>query len=132
MPRFFLAPEKCNEAEIFLTGSEAHHAIRVLRLQRNDKLFVLDGAGSELHCTIEAYDRDKVQLSVLEKRFVPPLPYQITLLQALPKGKLFEAIVQKATELGTFRVVPLLSERVVSSGITQREKQRKAEKWRTV
>jgi len=44
----------------------------------------------------------------------PPAPGQITLLQALPKGKLFESIVQKTTELGVARVVPILSERVVA------------------
>ena len=53
------------------------------------------------------------------------------LLQALPKGKLLEAIIQKATELGVFRIVPLLSERVVAK-LDSREAQHKAEKWRAV
>src|SRR5262245_27059293 len=94
-----------------LTGSEAHHAVRVLRIRKKEQVTVLDGAGSEMQCLVEGYDRDKVQLSVIEKKFVVPLPYQITLLQALPKGKIFDSIIQKATELGTFRIVPLLTER---------------------
>src|SRR5213078_1517496 len=60
------------------------------------------------------YDRDKVKLAVTQKISAPPLPCQITLLQAVPKGKIIESIIQKATELGASRIVPLLSERVVS------------------
>jgi 16S rRNA (uracil1498-N3)-methyltransferase len=45
---------------------------------------------------------------------IPRLPYQITLLQAVPKGKIIEAIIQKAVELGVHRVVPLLTERVTT------------------
>jgi len=132
MPRFYLPPEQCKEPVLFLTGSEAHHAVRVMRIRKKDPVTVLDGAGWEMHCIVEGYDRDKVQLSISEKRFVPPLPYKITLLQCLPKGKILESIIQKATELGAFRIVPLISERVVSSVVTQQEKLLKAAKWRTV
>jgi 16S rRNA (uracil1498-N3)-methyltransferase len=132
MPRFFLPPEQCKEPVLFLTGSEANHAVRVLRIRRNDRVIVLDGAGSELQCVVEGYDRDKVQLSVAKKRFIPPLPYQITLLQAVPKGKILESIIQKATELGVYRIVPMLSERVVASINNQKEKLQKTAKWSTI
>ena len=132
MPRFHLPPSECKAPTLFLTGSEAHHAVRVLRVRQNDSVTVLDGAGSELHCAVVGYDRDKVQLKVIEKLQIPPLPWNITLLQALPKGKIFESIIQKATELGVFRIIPVLSERVVSSITTQRERSAKAEKWRTI
>jgi 16S rRNA (uracil1498-N3)-methyltransferase len=132
MPRFYLPPEKSKEATLFLTGSEAHHATRVLRVRRGDSITVLDGAGAELLCTVEGHDRDKVQLRVSEKRFLPPAHYQITLLQAVPKGKILDSIIQKATELGAFRIVPLLTERVILSSLTPREKLRKVEKWRMV
>jgi len=132
MARFYLPPDKCKEATLFLTGSEAHHAIRVLRLRRGDQVTVLDGAGGEFLCAVEGHDRDKVQLAVIEKRFVPSLSYQITLLQALPKGKIIESLIQKATELGVFRIVPILSERVVSARLTQKDKLQKTQKWRIV
>lgn len=132
MPRFYLPPEKSSEPTVFLTGSEAHHAMRVLRVRRNDRVGVIDGAGSELECLVTGYDRDKVQLSVVKRTLVPPLPWEITLLQALPKGKIFETIIQKATELGVFRIIPIISERAVSSVNSPRDKLAKTEKWRTV
>ncbi len=133
MHRFYLPPGECAKEELFLRGREAHHALRVLRLRRGDRVAVLDGAGGEFRCDVEEYDRDKVKLAIVEKLFVPPLPYQITLFQALPKGKIIESIIQKATELGVYRIVPLLSERVLASGhMDAKAALNKADKWRTV
>jgi len=78
---------------------------------------------------VDGSDRDKVRLQVIERRFIPPLPWQVTLLQAVPKGKLFESIIQKATELGACRIVPLVAERVV---MRLGEKPEKAGKWQSV
>jgi 16S rRNA (uracil1498-N3)-methyltransferase len=126
MANFFLTADQCAEPTLFLMGREAHHAQHVLRIRRGDRVKVLDGAGHEYGCEVDALDRDKVRLRVLEKNFVPSLPWQITLLQALPKGKLIESIIQKATELGVWRIVPLQSERVVTRG------NEKLEKWQSV
>jgi len=132
MPRFYLPPDQCADPALFLTGREAHHAIRVMRLRRGDSITVLDGAGTEFRCKIEEYDRDKVKLAVTEKISAPPLPCQITLLQALPKGKIIESIIQKATELGVFRIVPLLSEHVVVTQLDAKALRQRTDKWRLV
>ena len=113
MPRFYLPPNECNDSTLFLAGREAHHALHVLRVQPRQQVTVLDGVGHEFICELKGSDRDKIKLAAIEKRTIPRPPYEITLLQALPRGKLFDSIVQKATELGVFRIVPLLSERVV-------------------
>jgi 16S rRNA (uracil1498-N3)-methyltransferase len=81
---------------------------------------------------VEAFDRDKVKLGVREAISAPAQRWQITLLQALPKGKIIESIIQKAAELGAFRIVPLLSERVVAASIGKKEAQAKTEKWRLI
>jgi 16S rRNA (uracil1498-N3)-methyltransferase len=113
MHRFFLSPDQCRQDALLLTDREAHHALHVLRLRRADRVTVLDGAGHEFLCETVECGRDNVRLAVLEKHSLPALPCQITLLQAVPKGKLIEAIIQKATELGAARIVPLLTERTV-------------------
>jgi len=132
MPRFYLAPDQCADAALFLAGREAHHAIHVLRLRPGDEVTVLNGAGAEFRCEVQEYDRDKVKLAVTEKITVPPLACQITLLEALPKGKIIESIIQKATELGVFRIVPLLSERVVAAQLESKALRNKTDKWRLV
>src|SRR5690242_3948433 len=110
---FYLPPENCKGDELFLTGSEAHHAVNVLRIRRGQSITVLDGVGHEFLCDVQQSERDTIRLCVRERKTAAPLPCRVTLLQAVPKGKLFEAIIQKATELGAARIVPLLSERVV-------------------
>jgi 16S rRNA (uracil1498-N3)-methyltransferase len=131
MHRFFLSPEHCQGASLCLTGDEAHHARHVVRVRPGERVAVVDGAGHEFVCEVQGYDHDQARLTVVEKHFQPALPSQVTLLQAVPKGKLMEAIIQKATELGAFRIVPLLSERVVAR-LDDQEGARKAEKWRLV
>jgi 16S rRNA (uracil1498-N3)-methyltransferase len=131
MHRFFISPEQCRGDLLILTGGEAHHALKVLRIERGDKLIVLNGAGGEFLCEVVNGKRDQVSLAVLETRSLPPLPYRITLVQALPKGKLFEAIVQKATELGVFEIVPLLTERVVAH-LEGKDPVHKLQKWQAI
>ncbi len=114
MHRFYAAPQEGQGDHLTLRGSEAHHALHVLRLQRGAQVIVLDGCGRERLCEVTLATRESISLRTLEERNLSPLPCEITLVQALPKGKLFESIVQKATELGVFRIVPLLTERVIT------------------
>jgi 16S rRNA (uracil1498-N3)-methyltransferase len=90
---------------------------------------VLNGAGSELTCLVKTATRKKVELEVQSTVNDPPPAWQITLAQAIPKGKLLEAIIQKATELGVARIVPLLTQRVTTH-LEGDSIDHKAEKWR--
>lgn len=131
MHRFYLAPEQCEGSNLLLTGAEAHHAQHVVRVRCGECVGVVDGAGHEFLCEVQEYDGDKARLTVVKKYSRPAPPSQVTLVQAVPKGKLMEAIIQKATELGAFRIVPLLSERVVAQ-LDGRDAAHKAAKWRLV
>jgi 16S rRNA (uracil1498-N3)-methyltransferase len=131
MHRFFLPPEECKSELLKLTDREAHHALDVLRIREKESVSVLDGAGNEFICEAQAAGRREVELRVLEKKVYPARSFRITLLQALPKGKVIESIIQKATELGMFRLVPLLSQRVVSH-LDDGDADRKVEKWKQV
>jgi 16S rRNA (uracil1498-N3)-methyltransferase len=131
MHRFYLPPEHCRDSTLELTGTEAKHALRALRIQTGERVSVLDGAGQELICEVQAATRHTVNLAVLHKNASPPLPCQITLLQAIPKAKAMDYIVQKATELGAGRVVPILSERTVVH-LDGEDAGNKAEKWQQI
>jgi 16S rRNA (uracil1498-N3)-methyltransferase len=129
MHRFYIPPEQCRGPVLTLTGREAHHALQVLRVRPGERVVVLDGAGQELLCETEKPSGEELRLKVAQRNSIPALPYQITLLQAIPKGKIIENIIQKATELGVFRIVPLLSDRVVVQ-LDDENAAAKAEKWR--
>jgi 16S rRNA (uracil1498-N3)-methyltransferase len=131
MHRFHLPPERCAGAALRLDGREAHHAVNVLRLKHGELVTVLDGIGNVFLCTVEDFGRGVVKLSVSLKNFAPAPSCSITLLQAVPKGKIIESIIQKAVELGVQRVVPILSERVVTQ-LDDDAAENKRDQWQQV
>src|SRR5471032_1568027 len=131
MHRFYLPSKNCAGNSLRLDARESHHALKVLRVKYGELVAVLDGAGNEFLCTVENCSRDAVTLSVSLKNFMPPAPCQITLLVAVPKGKIIEGIIQKSVELGAHRIVPILSERVVTQ-LDGESGEHKREKWEQV
>lgn len=131
MHRFHLPPEQCRGRTLTLTGGEAHHAARVLRVQTGEHVTVLDGAGGEFLCEVASVDKHTVQLGGLETKRHPAPPFELTLLQAIPKGKIIESIIEKAAELGAYRIVPLLTERVATR-LDEAAAADKAAKWQEV
>lgn len=125
MHRLFLTGAQKGLPELEIVEREAHHALHVLRVRRGETVMVLDGQGGESVCEVLQPGRHSLTLRVKETHKRERAPYQITLIQALPKGKAFETILQKATELGAYRIVPLITERVVT-------KAEKLEKWQWV
>lgn len=130
MHRFHILPGTANGAEATLSPEESHHAFRVLRLAPGDAVTLLDGAGVEARGTIIAADKRAVRVAVRERTVHPSLPCAVTLLQALPKGRLMDTIVEKATELGATRIVPLLTEHTISRP-DEDHAASKLEKWQT-
>lgn len=131
MHRFFVEPDFSQKTTFTLPEKESHHAANVLRLTVNEVVTVLNGRGEELRCAVTGVSKKAVSLQVMERKQHPPRPFQVTLLQAVPKAKLIEAILQKATELGVARVVPLLSERVITQ-LDEEDMTDKQEKWQHV
>jgi 16S rRNA (uracil1498-N3)-methyltransferase len=128
--RAFCIPPAAEPAELKLSDTESHHLVAVNRAQAGDTVTVFDGRGTEWICTLADADKRAARLQVRFAQKVKPLPYAITLGQALPKGGFMDAIVRKATELGVKRIVPLESERTQVHFDGERS-ERKIEKWQT-
>src|ERR1700730_13057245 len=109
-PPVAFAPDK---KSVTLGAEETRHARDVLRLQSGDEIFVFDGTGREFHCTVQTINRDSTELSVIAE--VEPTRTEsslnLTLAIALLKGEKFDLVIQKTTELGVKRIVPLDTER---------------------
>jgi 16S rRNA (uracil1498-N3)-methyltransferase len=131
MHRFYLPPENCKGSSLLLEDREAHHALHVLRLRKGERVDVLDGAGHVFHTEAANVSKRSIELLFKRREFKPPLPFQVTLIQAIPKGRTFENIIQKATELGAARIIPLLTERVVVH-LGDESGETKLAKWRQV
>jgi len=128
MHRFYLPPNECEGKHIALKDREAHHALHVLRIREGEEVTVLDGVGGEYRCVVGTRLKKMVDLEVVQGIVHPRRAYDITLLQALPKGKLFDSIIQKATELGVNRIQPMITERVVMQ-LDKDDAAQKRDKW---
>jgi 16S rRNA (uracil1498-N3)-methyltransferase len=109
--RVYCTPATREPATITLSEEESHHLVAVNRARPGDTVVAFDGRGSEWVCELVADHRRAAGLKVRFLQRARPLPYAITLGQALPKGPSMDAIVRKATELGAAAIVPLESER---------------------
>lgn len=111
--RFFAPPGAFdfNSRSVRLAPDEARHLRDVLRLQPGDEVFVFDGAGKEFHCRVDHSERNTAQLTIIDETEPAKAesPLQITLGVALLKGEKFDLVVQKVTELGVTRIVPLIT-----------------------
>src|ERR1700722_2078348 len=115
-----------------LPPDTASHLAKVLRARLGDELILFNGDGREFNGAIDAVRGSRVSASVGDSRQVDrESPLAITLVQCVPRGDRMDFIVQKATELGVSRIVPVLSQRsVVRLDAGQAES--KAAHWRAV
>lgn len=111
--RFYAPPDAFGSdlKSLTLPVEEARHLRDVLRLRPGDRVHVFDGAGKEFECSIEESRKDTARLQVLAEVAAarPESPLQLTLAVALLKSDKFDLVVQKATELGVARVVPVVT-----------------------
>ena len=128
--RAFCAPATAEPSELTLTPDESHHLVAVNRARVGDTVVAFDGRGNEWICDLIGVRKNAALLKVRFKQRINPLPYEITLGQALPKGQSMDAIVRKATEIGAVRIMPLESERT-QVHLDGDRSDRKIEKWRT-
>ncbi len=97
-----------------LAGAEARHLGSVLRLQRGDKVELFDGAGSLASATVSAVEKNKVTLDIEHVgRSEPPKSCRIIIAVSVPKGRRFDWLIEKCTELGVDRICPVIFERTV-------------------
>lgn len=113
MPRFFV--ESLAGDPIVIEGGDARHIALSLRMKQGEELILCDGKGTEAVCAVASLCPESVVLDVKERRASETEPKtRVTLYQALPKADKMEYIVQKAVELGVYRIVPVLTSRCIS------------------
>lgn len=115
MPRFFVRQDAICDGVICLTGEDAHHIARSLRMAVGDELTVCDMQGNEYDCRIDSFVDDRRVFVNIEGVRAPQNepPCRIRLFQALPKGDKLETVIQKAVECGVSEIIPFESERCV-------------------
>ncbi len=129
--RFYIPASNWNLENLVLAGDEAHHCADVMRCGTGERIVVFNGEGAESEAEIIGVGKGEIRLKSLMASKSERPPAALTLGQAIPKGKNMDLIVQKATELGASRIVPLLSERTVVQ-LDRKDLEKKQQKWQRV
>jgi 16S rRNA (uracil1498-N3)-methyltransferase len=110
----------------------ASHIAKVLRARVGDEILLFNGDGREFTGAVETVRGSRVSASVGNARSVDrESAFPVTLIQCVPRGDRMDFVVQKATELGVARIVPVLSQRGVVR-LDERQAESKANHWRAV
>ena len=114
--RLYVPAERLAGGRLVLTDDDHQHVARVLRARVGDRLTLFDGAGTEVDAEVVRVGKRDTALALGARRAgsVTASPVAITLLVAVPRGERMDLIVQKTTELGVGRIVPIVTERSVA------------------
>src|SRR5258705_5146999 len=130
-PRFFAPVELLLGAEIQLPERAARHCT-VLRLRRGDAIVLFNGYGGEFYAELTRISSADARARVLSKQALErESPLSIALAQCVSSGERMDITLQKSTELGVSRILPLASERSVVKLSGDRAEKR-ASHWRNV
>jgi 16S rRNA (uracil1498-N3)-methyltransferase len=111
--RCYVNPADWAGNEILLSPDESHHLLHVLRAREGQRVDVFNGEGGTGEAEILSIRKKSVALRVVSRRQTPKPDVGLVLIQALPREQKMDLIVQKATELGVDRIIPVLTEHAV-------------------
>ena len=110
----FYTPELLGPGEFNLTGAEAHHLVAVRRFSPGDSITLFNGDGNDYPAVVLGTSKKYVSLNILRVEAVDrELPFSLVVASALPKGDRGDFLIEKLTELGVTRFVPLITTRSV-------------------
>lgn len=133
MYRFFCPIANITKDKIVIDNKEQiHHLKDVLRLKVKDSLMIFDGRGNEYNCTIEKITNE-VTLGIKHKSLLSSKKegIKITLACAIPKKSKMADIIDKLTQLGVDRIIPLETERVVVK-LEKNKKEARLLRWQKI
>lgn len=129
MPHILISPADIRDNSVVIRGPEAHHLVRVLRVEPGDPLFLFDGQGASYKARCESVEptAPSVRAAITEKT-MSKRATTLTLFQGLPKGSKFDYVIEKAVELGVDGLVPFLSDKNIIK-LTPAQNASKLKRW---
>jgi len=132
MYHFFVEPDQIEEERITIFGEDVNHIGNVLRMKPGEKVLISAEGEMDRLCGIEEIRRDEVICRILEVRKENnELPARIHLYQGLPKSDKMELIIQKAVELGAYRIVPVSTKNTVVK-LDAKKAESKVKRWNAI
>lgn len=129
MANFYIEKTDITENIATISGEEAQHISRVLRMKKGDEVTLCDGEGMFYEAVLSDFSDKTVTAEILSSRRAETEPQvQVTIFQGVPKNPKLETIIQKLTEIGAVRLVPVDTKRAVA----KLDKENKVERLRKI
>ncbi len=129
---FLVPPDNIDGNEIIIDGPEGHHAADVLRVRTGEEIRVIDGEGMEALATATESGGGVMRASINEMRqYSRANGNELTVAQALLKGRTFDDVVRRCSELGVGRIIPLNTERSIGR-VPSDALDSRLERWRGI
>lgn len=133
IPRVFVGSDNINNNIAMIDGSDVNYLKNVLRLKPGDDMIVLDSKNREYSSKIISLSNNgtiKAEL-IKEKHPASESKVKITVAQGIPKNPKMEIVIQKSTELGAEKIIPVMTERSVVKISAEKESGR-IDRWRKI
>ena len=129
--RCYLPPDQWIEGPVNLNREESHYMVDVLRVDLNESVEIFDGVGRVGSAKITGWTKEAVTVEIqCMKKYSEPTP-AIQLVQALPKSRRMDWIIQKAIELGVQDIQPIRTQNTVVR-VDHRQGIRRVERWKAI
>lgn len=129
---WFFTPENIETEEYLITGEDARHIGKSLRMREGEEVFLVTPDGMLLTCEIQEITSESVSVRIISKKACDTEPdVKVTLYQCLSKGEKMETVIQKAVELGVSAIVPVISSRCISRP-DEKSLRKKEERWQKI
>lgn len=119
------------DSKFNITGQDAHHLSKVVRLKVGERIRVSVVGGDNYICEVSDFQDKDVIVSVVEQVPSTELPNRIYLFQAIPKGDRMETIIEKCVELGAFEIIPVEMKNCIVK-LDDKKKKSKVERYQAI
>lgn len=133
MHRFFINKENIQDSKIIITGEDVKHIKNVLRLTEGDIISLCDKQGTDYIVEICDLLKENIICSTLETKIsnTEP-PVEVILYQGIPKSTKMDLIIQKSTELGVTKIIPVITDRTIVKIQDRKKEEKKLERWNKI
>lgn len=126
--RFFISCKNIEKDKIHIPKEKLHHLKNVLRINPKEKIIALDGKGKEYTLFLEEIDKNNGLGKIISVRKQRRKNLKFTLAQSLPKADKMDFIIQKCTEIGISKIIPIITKRTVVK-IPENRQKKKLSRW---
>lgn len=127
MQTFYIPQDQIKDDEVSISGSEHHHLRNVLRIGSNEKIRIIDGIGTVYIAKVLHTDSELSCAKILNQEYYERKTPKIALFQGIPKNDKMTLILQKTSELGVNKIIPITTERSL-----QEPSKNRFERWQNI